>query len=298
MSAIDVIERLANTKLINHDLKYCLVTESKLPKKLNGEMAKPNNVNDFVSLSELLLADNLNEYAGVGISIQASNICAIDIDHCFKISKDIESGDERAKAALKLFKNNYCEFSFSGTGLRILFLSDVIENLTDKYYIKNSKTQCEYYQPFKSFRYVTLTGNYIYNNEIKNVDINSLNSFLEAFMLKPKLPEIKGKETEENVSFEELLKRVKVMYFKNSDFQDLWFGKAPGSGKNESELDYKMIITLFTEVTQSREMIKKLFELSPYFKSKDYKHKKKWENQNNRYYNYVYDQIAFRAGGN
>lgn len=297
MSAIDVIERLANTKLINYDLKYCLVTENKLPKKLNGEMAKPNNVSDFVSLSELLLADNLNEYAGVGISIQASNICAIDVDHCFKVPRDITSGDERAREVLELFKDNYCEFSFSGTGLRILFLADLIENLTDKYYIKNSKTQCEYYQPFKSFRYVTLTGNYIYNNEIKSVDKNNLNSFLENFMLKPELSKIKGKDIEENVSFEELLKRVKIMYFKDGDFQDLWFGKAPGSGKNESELDYKMVITLFTKITQNRETIKRLFELSPYFKSKDYKHKKKWENQNNRYYNYVYDSILKRKEG-
>lgn len=297
MSSVDVIERLIETKLTYCDLRYCLVTENKLPKKINGDMAKPNNPNDFVSLSKLLECDNLNDYAGVGISIQASNICAIDIDHCFAIPNDMSSGDNRAKDILEMFKDTYCEFSFSGTGLRILFLGDVLDNLIEKYYIKNSKTQCEYYQPLNSYRYVTVTGNYIYNNNIEKIDMSVMQLFLNKYMLKPIRPKIKGKEIEENVSFDELLKRVRILYLKDDNFQNLWFGRAPGSGKNESELDYKLIITLFTKITQNREMIKAIVEQSPYFKSKDYKHKMKWKNQEGRYYNYVYDQIYSRTKG-
>lgn len=291
MSAIDIIENLTNTKLVNYDLKYCLVTENKIPKRFDGESARPNHINDFVSLSELLLCNSLNDYAGVGISIQASNICAIDVDHCFSNPKDINSGDERANQILALFKDNYCEFSFSGTGLRILFLADVIENLTDKYYIKSSKTQCEYYQPFKSFRYVTLTGNYIYNNEIKEVNKNSLNEFLETFMLKPTKVKREVISNYSDLSKEDIFKKVKVLYFKDSKFQSLWFGQAPGSGKNESELDYELLANLYERISENEIILQEIFESSPYFKSKDYKHKKKWENQNNRYYHYIYEQI-------
>lgn len=291
MSSIDILENLTNTQLINYDLKYCLVTKDKLPKKITGEMAKPNKVDDFVSFSDLLLCENLDEYQGVGISIQASSICAIDVDHCFQNPKDINSGDERSKQILEMFKDNYCEFSFSGTGLRILFLSNLISNLSDKYYIKNSKTQCEYYQPLNSYRYVTLTGNYIYNNEIKFVEDSKLKEFLDKFMLKPEKKKREVISNYNTLSKEEIFKKVRILYFKNSRVQDLWFGQAPGSGKNESELDYELLVNLYEQITDDEDLLKEIFESSNYFKSKDYKHKKKWENQNNRYYHYIYEQI-------
>ena len=291
MSSIDVIERLIETKLVYYDLKYCLVTENKLPKKINGDMAKPNNSNDFVSLSKLLECDNLNDYAGIGISIQASNICAIDIDHCFKIPNDISSGDNRAKDILEMFKDTYCEFSFSGTGLRILFLGDILNNLTEKYYIKNSKTQCEYYQPLNSYRYVTVTGNYIHNNNVEKVNMSVIQSFLDKYMLKPIRYKKKVISNYSGLSEEKLFKKVKILYLNDSRFQDLWFGKAPGSGKNESELDYELLARLYENITDDENVLLKIFESSPYFKSKDFKHMRKWENQNKRYYYYIYEQI-------
>lgn len=291
MNSIDVIERLIETKLVNYDLKYCLVTENKLPKKINGDMVKPNNSDDFVSLSKLLKCNNLNDYAGIGISIQASNICAIDIDHCFTIPNDISSGDNRAKDILEMFKNTYCEFSFSGTGLRILFLGDTLNDLTEKYYIKNSKTQCEYYQPLNSYRYVTITGNCIYNNNVEKVDMNIIRSFLDKYMLKPIRYKKKVISNYSNLSEEKLFKKVKILYLNDSRFQDLWFGKAPGSGKNESELDYELLARLYENITDDENILLKIFESSPYFKSKDFKHMRKWENQDKRYYYYIYEQI-------
>ena len=291
MNSIDAIERLIETKLVNYDLKYCLVTENKLPKKINGDMVKPNNSDDFVSLSKLLKCNNLNDYAGIGISIQASNICAIDIDHCFTIPNDISSGDNRAKDILEMFKNTYCEFSFSGTGLRILFLGDTLNDLTEKYYIKNSKTQCEYYQPLNSYRYVTITGNCIYNNNVEKVDMNIIRSFLDKYMLKPIRYKKKVISNYSNLSEEKLFKKVKILYLNDSRFQDLWFGKAPGSGKNESELDYELLARLYENITDDENILLKIFESSPYFKSKDFKHMRKWENQDKRYYYYIYEQI-------
>ena len=47
---------------------------------------------------------------------------------------------------------------------------------------------------------------------------------------------------------------------KNSTFQDLWFGVAPGSGKNESELDFQLLAMIFENITQNEEQLKALFE--------------------------------------
>lgn len=290
MNAIDAIERLSNTKIINANLKYCLVDEYKKPFKIDGSIARPNVIDDFVDFETLLHCMNITSYSGIGISIQASNICAIDVDKCFDRPNDITSADERAKYFLDSFKNAYCEFSFSGTGLRILFRQNVIDNYSDKYYIKNEKYHIEYYQPTKSFRYVTLTGNTIYDN---NVDANiDLSDFLNKFMLRQQVVHRQiNTNTYETRSFEELMKLVKRAYLTNSNFQDLWFKNAPGSGKDESERDYHLVAYLFENITQDKDLIKQIFESSNFFKTKDFKHLNKWKNQNYRYFNYLYDRI-------
>ena len=169
MKATECIERIAKTKLLHSNLKYCYVTSNKLPVRVDGVLAKPNKLDDFVDLDKLV-QESMTLYAGVGISIQASNVCAIDVDKCFKVANDITSISEIGKDVLEMFKDiAYCEFSFSGTGLRILFRMPVIENYTDKYYIKNSTQGIEYYQPSSSYRYVTITGNVIYNNDLNSV---------------------------------------------------------------------------------------------------------------------------------
>lgn len=301
MDLIDTLNNISSTKLINYDLKYCLVTENKLPFKLDNTPAKSNKIDDFVSFS--YLCDNLTEshiknYKGIGISIQASKICAIDVDKCFKEPFDISSADDRANSIIEMFKDfAYIEFSFSGKGLRILFKADIIENYSDKYYIKNDKRGIEYYQPNNSYRYVTVTGNYIANNNIKYIndtkEKNVLNSFLNIYMKKEnKTSNIKFVTTvEENRSYEQLMQIVKLKYFKDTIFQDLWFDKAPGSGSNESERDYHLVAYLFENITQDKDLIKQIFETSPFFKSKDWKHINKWKQQEGRYFNYLYNTI-------
>ena len=297
MKAIDVIERLVNTSIINSGLKYCLVDVNKHPYKLDNTPARPNMVEDFVEFDKLLESKFLDKFAGIGISIQASEICAIDIDHCFKTPNDVTSGDERAKYFLDLFKDvAYCEFSFSGTGLRILFKQPLIENYSDQYYIKNEKYGIEYYQPNKSFRYVTVTGNVIYDNKIGS-DINFLDKiqkFLNKFMLRQINKIVIKTTSEEKRSYEELMKLVKRAYLTDMNFQNLWFNPAPGSGKDESERDYHLVAYLYENITQDKELIKRIFETSEFFKTKDKKHVYKWEYNNFRYFNYLYDNIERR----
>lgn len=292
MKAIDCIEKLITTSLPLEKLRFCFVDENKRPFKPNGEMARPNKIEDFFDLPELTESDKIMDYIGIGISIQASNIFAIDVDHCFTIDENEVIKDERAKNILEMFSDKaYCEYSFSGTGLRILFDSEMIDDFS-KYYIKNEKNQIEFYQPSTSFRYVTLTGNTISDNFSK-IDSDTISAFLEKYMKRPVRAQRKIYNVED-APMELLQKRLKILYLKNHDFQDLWFGKAPGSGKDESERDFHILAYLYENVTQNKDKVKLLFEMSPYFKSKDWKHMKKWEQQDFRYFNYVFEQIERR----
>ena len=98
MDAIDVLTNISNTKLIYaNNLRYCLVGSDKVPYTVDGKNAKPNSNDDFVPFADLLEVENLGDYAGVGISIKASNVCAIDVDHCFETKFDFSSIDDRGK---------------------------------------------------------------------------------------------------------------------------------------------------------------------------------------------------------
>ena len=289
MNSLETIENITNTNLIFENLKYCLVSKDKIPFNINGKIASPNNVDDFVDFDKLIEFNHLRMFAGVGISIQASNICAIDVDHCFINPNDIYSGDERAKNLLEEFKDTYCEFSFSGTGLRILFrLENIIENYNENFYIKNKNNQIEFYQPNDSYRYVTITGRTIYDNCLKKYTLNQFNSFLYKYMKKEKT--LNGEQKiKPKTAINDIVKQLKYLYLTNQTFQDLWFSDAPGSGKDESERDYQIIAFLYENITEDKEKIKELFESSYFFKTKDDKHIKKWEFNNFRYFNYIYD---------
>lgn len=280
-------------------LKYCLVDQDKKPHKIDGSLCRPNHVEDFVSLDELITCNKLTEYSGIGISIQASNIFAIDIDKCFSIANDITSGSTQVKDILDKFKDvAYCEFSFSGTGLRILFFYELIDDYSQKYFIKNTKRGIEFYQPSNSFRYVTLTGNKLSticktDKKLENV----VTQFLDTYMLREVTTQHVVKNTcVSEKTIDELMTDVKKLYLTNFRFQDLWFGNAPGSGRNESELDYQLLSMIYEHITQDYEMIKEIFEASNYFLSKDKKHLYKWTSSDNRYFKYVYNQIRRRHG--
>ena len=301
MSVLTTIDNIISTNLRNADLRYCLVNDKKCPFKYNGTPARSNIKEDFVDLTTMLNEIelvNLNDFAGIGISIQASEICAIDVDHCFQNPFDINSADERAKDIINRFKDiAYIEFSFSGKGLRILFKYNVIEDYSNKYYIKNQSNGVEYYQPNNSFRYVTVTGRFIYNNEIKEFKETKevLYKFLDDYMTKPFKLESNVKTVEEETrSYEELMKLVRIHYFKNMNFQNLWFNPAPGSGSDESERDYHLVAYLYENITQDKDLLKQIFESSKFFKTKDRKHVYKWEYNNYRYFNYIYDNIRRR----
>lgn len=294
MGAYETFETILNTNNLQYsDLKWCYVDKNKIPFKTDGTNAKPNNPSDFVDFHKLPEL-KIFEYEGLGISIQASNVCAIDIDHCITSPFNINNGDTKAIEIINRFKDiAYIEYSFSGTGLRILFRHEVINNYEEHYYIKNSKQQIEFYQPSNSNRYVTITGKYLYNNPINFCPDELLFAFLDKYMVRAKNREneITWSHIEDDREISILLELVKTLYRKDFTFQETWFGKAPGAGKNESELDYYLLKTLCYNITQDKNKLKELFECSPYFNSKDKQHLYKWNYNNFRYFNWIYNNI-------
>ena len=298
MSALDTLERIVtNDYLYNYPFRYCLVGDDKIPYSINGSRAHPNCGEDFCSLDELLTSQDLAKYAGIGVSIIESKICAIDVDKCFKEPFDIESGDERSKDIIEMFKDTaYIEFSFSGKGLRILFVADDIPNYAETFYIKNDKNKIEYYQPGNTARYVTITGRYIYNNNFHlKANTSLIYNFLNKYMQRPKIslkPRIKCDLQGNNaLTLNELLKKVKSLYLTDIEFQELWFATAPGSGSNESQLDFHLLTILYNKIVEDKEKLRELFEASPYFATKDKKHLNKWYYGNYRYFEYIYSHL-------
>lgn len=288
MTALDVINNLrTNVYLLDAELKYCYVNQDKVP--YNGPcLARPNNCEDFLFFDDLDLT-YAEKYAGLGISIQASHICAIDVDHCFASPFDLTSADDRAMDILRIFEDTYVEFSFSGTGMRIFFTASPIANYSTRFYIKNSKTQCEYYFPEGSFRYVTVTGRIINPKPLFYYSFEGLEPFLVKYMLRPQRSEI-------GTNFEPIQGDIKsiVRHYLRSDksFQDNWFDKAPGFGSNESERDFFLVEFIFEHITRNKEQIKEIFESSPFFKSKDWRHQLKWKRNEFRYFEYLYQVIS------
>lgn len=292
MTALSVIESIgANDYLRKADfLRYCFVNKQKVPFQYNGtDSARPNVSSDFVPLGQLDLA-KAAEFAGVGVSIQASGICAIDIDKCFRVPFDLSTADGRAQDIINIFGDKtYIEFSFSGTGLRILFRAAPISDYEKRYYIKNSRTQCEYYYPQGSNRYVTVTGRTIIYAGINFLPEAILKVFLDTYMIRPvKSTTGSAREPIQGDRNNLLLHFLRT----NKSFQDNWFDKAPGSGSNESERDFFLLKFIFENITNNQEEAKTIFEESPFFKSKDRKHIYKWTRADNRYFNYLYNVIS------
>lgn len=298
MKAVEVAERIIEGPLFDANLKYCLVDKNKVPFRYDGKNAHPNDVNDFCDIKDIVTSDQITKFPGMGISVQASNVWGIDIDHCVETPFNKDTINDFGKGIVNMFKDfAYIEFSFSGTGLRILFRDKIIDNYEDIYYIKNSKLQVEYYQPSKSNRYLTITGMAIYPNKIdsETTHSNIVYMFLNNYMRRPMSVNNKIdiiKDVSDDRSLEQLLNNIKCCMLADSSLTELWFHHAPGSGSNESECDYYLCNYIYHHITKDKDKIKDLFELSPYFKSKDSKHVYKWNYHDNRYYyNCIYKSI-------
>ena len=241
--------------------KYVTV-DGKLTKKpfnvLTGNGAKSNDETTFVSYPVLLnhiykylsIDENGKQTGGVGLGI-FRGYSAVDIDHCVDENGNIS---EMARDIID-FCQSYTEYSPSKTGIRIIFKTQTkIEK--SEYYINNANLGLEIYISNNTNKFVTITGNKISGDIINEIDILPL---LNKYMKKGGF-------------------NVNKILEKDEKLKELWFKKAPGSHADESETDMALCCKLAYYLKNDENEIKRIFESSPYYQSKDEEHKKKWNN--------------------
>ena len=252
-------------KYIPNELKmnalWCgwkLTDKGKVPFNLStGQHARSNDESTFSSYPVLL--NNIHKYlrfennkqiGGIGLGI-FRGYSAIDIDHCVDENGNIS---EMAKDIID-FCQSYTEFSPSKTGIRIIFKTNVKIDKND-YYINNATNGLEIYISDNTNKFVTITGNKLSGDIINEVDIQYV---LDKYMKKGVF------------NIEKILK-------KDSKLNELWNKSAPGSHSDESESDMALCCKLAYYLKNDENEVRKYFEISPYFLSKDMMHIKKWKN--------------------
>ena len=234
-----------------------LTEKGKIPfNVLTGQGAKSNDPSTFVSYPILLkhihkylnIDENGKQIGGVGLGI-FRGYSAVDIDHCVDEYGNIS---EMAKDIID-FCQSYTEYSPSRTGIRIIFKTQIKIDKSE-YYINNSSLGLEIYISDMTNKFVTITGNKISGDNINEIDILPL---LNKYMKKG------------GINIDKLLE-------KDAKLKELWFKKAPGSHSDESESDMALCCKLAYYAKNDENEVRRLFELSPYYQSKDEQHKRKW----------------------
>lgn len=233
-----------------------LTEKGKEPFNLStGYHAKSNDEDTFSTYPILL--NNIHKYlrfegnkqvGGIGLGI-FRGYSAIDIDHC--VSQDGVIS-EMARDIIDHCKS-YTEYSPSGSGIRIIFKT---QSRIDKgeYYINNRNNGLEIYISDNTNKFVSITGNKISGDCINEVDLTYV---LNKYMKKGAF-------------------NIQKVLSKDKKLESLWNGQAPGSHSNESELDMSLVCKLAFYLKNDENEIKRYFEQSPYFQSKDEAHKRKW----------------------
>lgn len=298
MDALKTIKRVEATKLAGDaGLRFCFMDANKRPFRADSMFAHPNRPSDFVSLGELGKSKFAKQYAGIGISVQASKVCAIDIDHCLGAKDDFSTMSAEAAEIVSAFEGwAYIESSFSGTGIRILFRQPGAASPDGSlYFTKNSKAGIEYYTYLGSPRYVSVTGRAYRDNPLDCGEDRAADvmAFLEAHMRRPAPKAVTAAPSPATTA--ECMAKLKRLIIRDQDFQDNWFNPAPGHGHDESERDYRLVLDLYTHITPDGEAILAMVRMSPFYKSKDNAHVRKYERDNFRYYwTQLYGKIAAR----
>lgn len=242
-----------------------LTDKGKLPiDALTGKMARSNDKTTFHSYQQVMekvhnyynFDENNRALGGLGLGI-FNGFSAIDIDNC----RNPETGKltEMAEDIID-FCQSYTEISPSNRGIRIIFKTPNSDLNKEKYYINNRNLGLEIYISENTNKFVTITGNALYPSQIKEIDITYI---LNKYMQKS------GGTSSSDSSLQKALK-------KDTKLIELWNGKAPGAHANESELDLALCNKLAFYLNCDFNAINNAFINSPYFKSKDDEHKKKW----------------------
>lgn len=223
------------------------------------QRAESNNPETFCDFA---LAEEVNktygEYDGVGILV-SNGFSAIDIDHC------IENG-EMSDIAKDICQNinSYTEKSPSGTGLRIIIRGDNLTYDKTKYYLKNPNNGVEFYISGMTNRFMTITGNSIFNHPIRHMRNEELTGFLNQYMRRQQ------KQTSE-LTDQQIIEKAS----KNTKFEYLFKGDTTAYNNDHSSADLALCNILAFWTGKNADQIDRIFRLSGLYRDK-------WEREDYR----------------
>ncbi len=150
-----------------------------------GRRGQSNNSDTFSDFDTAVKASGA--FSGVGVGI-FNNVCAIDLDHCFNADGTLAAEAQDIVTAM----NSYTERSPSGTGIHILFKAEGFVYDKVKYYINNQKSGIEVYVYGATNKYLTLTGDALFEGREIEERSAALSVILNRYMQR--------KQTEPNVT--------------------------------------------------------------------------------------------------
>ena len=230
---------------------------TKVPYKTNGFKGNPTNRATFTDYNTA--SSHRSGYDGIGIGV-FDDICAIDIDHC------VEDGvlSDMAEDIIARM-DSYTEYSPSGTGVRILFKTNLPTYDKNRYYINNRKIKLEVYIAGYTGHFVTVTGNAISGTGIEE-RTDALEKVLEKYMVKPQITTSQVPAPGSYLSDASVL--TKATASKQSEkFKALWDGIIP-EGKSHSEADAALCAILAFWCGGDTEQMDRLFRQSALMRNK------------------------------
>lgn len=242
--------------------------------------ARVDDMSTFQSFQTTL--SSLKDGEGLGIGL-FGNLCGIDIDHAVREDGTLS---QTAKDIINYFDGAYMEYSYSGTGVHILFFC-AQQKKYQKYYVKMGEKQLqakgitdigglELYQGRIDNRYLTLTGNIIPQSKINNYTVSpkQLTEFLDKYFKRPTLTTtstpVECNDEEDQAWWNWAKTRRPERLFQ------LALQMPTGSGGTESEDDLALCQELAFWCNKNSSLVRQAFESSYYYKHKDDKHKTKW----------------------
>lgn len=236
---------------------------TKVPYNPNtGERAETNNPNTFSSFD---IADELymtDDYDGVGIRV-SNGFSAVDIDDC------IENGKLTALAVSIIDAlQSYTEYSPSKSGVRIIFKAPGYKYDSETYYLRNPHNKCEVYVCGATNRFVTITGNTVYNYPVREVTGEILKPILDEYMLRPVKHRSSSTTTAEvpaiSLSDEQVIFKASA----SDKFRALFSGDMTAYNNDQSSADLALCNILAFWTGKNAEQMDRIFRQSGLFRDK------------------------------
>lgn len=253
--------------------------QTKVPLSISkGGFARSNDKSSFVDFETASKSDIAKAVTaqgrlvnGLGLGI-FNGYSAVDIDHCVKNGK----ANDFAQKIIDYFQS-YTEYSPSGTGIRIIFKTDIKSIDKSQYYINNHNLGLEIYIEGSTSKFVTLTGNIYPGCAGFGIVSSDPMPLMNEYMFKT--GKYVSEKADEPVSVGNADFNLERALNNDRKLHDLWFSKASGAGGNESETDLALCTKLAFYCQKDANRINSLFTSSPYFHTKDPQHLAKWNDR-------------------